>query len=126
MDQDLPYFYADNFSRDLRVLDEMFFGRSVIAGSFMSHNQLSLKVRMTEPMSQWVILKFGETMTRWNVSFIFLRNHLIIVCVWTFLMLDRYQSQSHKTVNNTKNTAVRCNDYSILLSRVNHFQIPGF
>ena len=32
MDQHLPYFYTDNFPRDLRVLDKMYFGRSVFAG----------------------------------------------------------------------------------------------
>ena len=30
MTQDLPYFYQDNFSRDSRILDEMYIGRSVI------------------------------------------------------------------------------------------------
>ena len=30
--QDLPYFYADNLKRDPIVLDEIYFGRSVIAG----------------------------------------------------------------------------------------------
>ena len=30
IDQNLPYFYTDNCSRNLRVLDKMYFGRSVI------------------------------------------------------------------------------------------------
>ena len=29
MEQDLPHFYADNFSRDLRILDEMYIGRGI-------------------------------------------------------------------------------------------------
>ena len=33
MGQDLLYFYADNFARDLRILNEMYNGRSVIAGA---------------------------------------------------------------------------------------------
>ena len=32
MIQDIPYFYMDNLSRDLRILDEMYIGRSVIVG----------------------------------------------------------------------------------------------
>ena len=31
MDQDLPYFYNDNFSRNLKILDEIYMERSVIA-----------------------------------------------------------------------------------------------
>ena len=46
-DQDLPYFYADNFSRDhwpmkrqLRNFDEMYIGRSVIAGIFIQPTKI--------------------------------------------------------------------------------------
>ena len=33
MDQDLPYFYNDNFSRNLKILDEIYIERSVIAAA---------------------------------------------------------------------------------------------
>ena len=45
MDQDLPHFYTDNFSQDdptndasPRILDKMYFARSVIAGYLVHHN----------------------------------------------------------------------------------------
>ena len=73
IDQDLLYFYADNFSRN-EILDEMYIGQSVIAGA------------MSCPLSSgyWILSNSGKFIVQ-LIAFvnIFMKKYHKLRHVWT-------------------------------------------